>query len=502
MRLRAVLTGLIALCAFGRAIADNITTAPSALQPFKVSPETTAAVGPLNADGSVNYVGAINAKFGDGVTPENNGVVVWLKIMGTKAISEKVRDGFVAMSGSTDAPELGWVDWSAVPGVMGGNNNKADAELTYVTSHVWKSAEHPEFAAYLKDREALLALAGEAAQRDRWWSPAVGDGDSVMNVYLPTLGSLRAVCRSMCARALMRAGDGDIDGFAADVLTVKRLVRKLTGWAIIDALVWDVIDREADSAIGAVAGSGALSADQSAKLAKELDSLPPMTPLWQMVDLGERWDSLDFTEAVAMGQVNRLVGPDAGTNRFLHSFEAVDRDSVDWNVVMQKTNAAIDELVQVMKKPTAREQFDAENVFYKKIQRNNRTGSLAKRPGETRDEYTQRIAGRIIGTFFNATKATEKNWARQMSNELSRDVVAAAQFHADNQKWPARLEELTPKYLAMTPVDVFAFDQATPVIYKIRPGGVWMDSVGPDGMNSGGKGDDIAVGAAMNTVGR
>jgi hypothetical protein len=495
MRRIVVSLALLVALSVGKAIADDAAASgPSAL-PFNVSPQTTAAVGPLNADGSVNYVGAINQKFSDGVTPYNNGVVVWLKIMGTDAVSAKVRDEFVKMAGLSDAPRAGWVDWGTISGDMGGNSKKADGELAYVTSHVWKSADHPEFAAYLKDREALLALVGEAAQRDRWWSPAVGDGDSVMNVYLPTLGSLRMVCRSMCARALMRAGNGDIDGFVSDVMTVKKLVRKLTGWAIIDILVWDVIDRQADNAIGVVAGSGILSSDQSAKVAEELDSLGTMMPLWQPVDLGERWDSLDLTEAIAMGQINRLLGPDTGTNRFLHSFDAVDRDSADWNVVMQKTNAAVDELVQVLKNPTAREQLDAEKAFYKKIQRNNRTGSLAKRPGETRDEYTQRIAGRIIGTFFTATKANEKDWSRRMSNELSRDVVAAAQYHADNQKWPARLEDLTPKYLATVPVDVFAFEQATPVNYKIRPGGVWMYSDGPDGINSGGKGDDIAVGA-------
>jgi hypothetical protein len=496
-----VLMAFLSLFAVARAIADDTAaTGPSTSLPFKVSADTTSALGPLNADGSVNYVGAINAKFGDGVTPENNGVVVWLKIMGTNKVPEKVRDPFVKMAGSADAPASGWLDWGDVPGVMGGNSRQADTEMTYVTSHVWKSADHPEFAAYLKEREPLLSLVDEAAKRDRWWSPAIGGGDSVMNVYLPTLSSLRVVCRSMCTRALMRAGDGDFDGFVSDVVTVKKLVRKLTGWAIIDLLVWDAIDQQADRAIGVVAGSGNLPGEQCAKLAKELDALPPMKSMWEMVDVGERWDSLDMIEAIALGQESRLLGPDGGTNRYLHSFEVIDRDSVDWNVVMQRSNSAVDALVQILKKPSERQQVDAEQAFYRRLSRADHGGRLAKHPGETREAYSQRISARILGTFFMATKASQRDWAVRMSNELARAVVAAAQYHADNQKWPARVQDLAPKYLPTIPLDAFAVEDATPVIYKVRPGGVWMYSVGPDGMNSGGRGDDVAIGVATEGV--
>src|SRR4051812_16314697 len=47
--------------------------------PFTVGKETTRIVGPLRADGTVDYVAAVNELLSKGVTPENNGFVLWLE---------------------------------------------------------------------------------------------------------------------------------------------------------------------------------------------------------------------------------------------------------------------------------------------------------------------------------------------------------------------------------------------------------------------------------------
>jgi hypothetical protein len=51
-------------------------------EPIVVSEETTILTGPLRPDGTVDYPAALNAKYGKGVTPENNLAVGLAKVLG------------------------------------------------------------------------------------------------------------------------------------------------------------------------------------------------------------------------------------------------------------------------------------------------------------------------------------------------------------------------------------------------------------------------------------
>ena len=64
-----------------------------------VSPETTFITGPLRADGTVDYLAALNNLSSKGVTPENNAAVLLLKAVGPREISEDVRERFFQMLG-------------------------------------------------------------------------------------------------------------------------------------------------------------------------------------------------------------------------------------------------------------------------------------------------------------------------------------------------------------------------------------------------------------------
>jgi hypothetical protein len=472
---------------------------PAANLPFKIGDNTTVVSGPLNPDGTIDYVAALNDKLSRDVTPENNGFVVWLKIMGTNAIGKEARADFVDLSGSKDAPAVGWVDWSVLNG-SGAQETKRDRELMFVTTHVWKESDYPDFAQYLKDREALMALAPQAVARGHWWSPAVGANDAVCNVLLPALGPMRNVCRTMCARALLRAGNGDFDGFLSDVMTVKRLIRMAGGWAGIDVVVKDFIDQMADRAMAAAVGSGMFSSQQCAELVEELDALGPIQSMADTVDVGERFSTLDFVQALAMGTTSRMLTGDKNGDRWVHTFDPIDRNSVDWDEVMQRLNAADDELVKIMKNPSARAELEAQKAFDQRIDREDNKGKLSKSDNETPEAYALRIAVRVISSFTSPVGAKQKEWQAQMAGDLTRAIVAAAQYRADNGKWPQTLGELSPKYLATMPVDIFSRIQGTPPVYKAGPDGIWIYSVGPNGRDDNGRSDDIVEGVIPNSA--
>ena len=56
-----------------------------------VSRETTVLLGPLNPDGTVNYVAAMNQMYGEGVTPENNAAVLLIQAAGPDCLRPATR---------------------------------------------------------------------------------------------------------------------------------------------------------------------------------------------------------------------------------------------------------------------------------------------------------------------------------------------------------------------------------------------------------------------------
>ena len=85
-----------------------------------------------------------------------------------------------------------------------------------------------------------------------------------------------------------------------------------------------------------------------------------------------------------------------------------------------------------------------------------------------------------------------------------RTLVAAAQYHADNTKWPATLGDVVPKYIPAVPRDVFSHNAADTVRYLQSNAGIFIYSVGTNKTDDGGvtnakaKQDDIGLGVAPN----
>jgi len=447
------------------AVAVNAAQTP----PFTVSKETTAVTGPLLDDGSVDYVAALNQRYGQGVTPENNGFVVWLRVMGSR-VPLTIRKQSLTLSGLPEQTNLGsgWTDY----------NNKTPLDEQPI--RMWKAEEFPAYAAYLTRQEDSLAVAAQAADKPQWWAPSVSLDGTVMQVMLPELNVLRQVSQTFCGRALLRAQQGDFDGFLADVVTAKRLGRRAAGWTMIGQLVATHIDETADQAIGAAGGAGAFSSSQCAKLAKALDGMEPMPPLWETTDVGERWSILNCTEVIAMGKTRLLANYGEGARPFM----AVDRNSVDWNDVLQQLNGVCDQVAAIMKTPSFKDEQIARQVFdwkMEKIRADQQSHpSLSKKPGETNQAYTQRVADAVLAAFSpNSWRVQDTCRRGLMRQTLARAVVAAAQYRADKGNWPDTLQVLVPAYLPQVPLEMFSATGTEPIRYQRTDQGIRLRARGP-----------------------
>ena len=56
-----------------------------------VSPETTYITGPLNDDGTVNYVAYLDKKYAKGVTAENNAAPLLMRVIGPDGLFDEIR---------------------------------------------------------------------------------------------------------------------------------------------------------------------------------------------------------------------------------------------------------------------------------------------------------------------------------------------------------------------------------------------------------------------------
>ncbi|MGD0137253.1 MAG: PEP-CTERM sorting domain-containing protein [Tepidisphaeraceae bacterium] len=120
--------------------------------PFTISKQTTAITGPLRDDGSVDYVAALNQRYGQGVTPENNGFVLWLRVMGSRE-AQGIRKQTLALCGVPEQTNLG----------PGWNDYTGTTPLDEQPARMWKAEEYPAYAAYLTRQQDILAIAAQAA---------------------------------------------------------------------------------------------------------------------------------------------------------------------------------------------------------------------------------------------------------------------------------------------------------------------------------------------------
>lgn len=469
---------------------------------ISISRETTVITGPLRADGTLDYVAAINAKYGAGVTAENNGFVLWLEVMGTgeQELSPKSKGEMLRMIGAqaTGAGAEVWEGFRDYVERTQGPYAAASAEddLADASHTMWKAGQHPDLAAFIKSHEALLAKATQATERPRWWIPVVAeDGESLLSINLPSLGSCRDIVNVLCARAIQCSTTGDVDGFVRDIETVRRLGRQVaSGPTLIERLVGLALDALATNAVATVAASGALTEAQCKTVAESLERFGPLPEMVESVDIIERWEKLDTMQWIALGKKHDP------------RFKMADLNQEVWDAAFKKLNGMMDDYLQAARRPGMGDFKAALATWDRHMEtiRNQATqdqGPPLQGSGESREAYGSRVAEWIAATMLPSFgKAVELGRRGEQQVQMVRLVLAAAEVKAKTGKWPARAEEVVPGVLMEVPKDMYSAGGAAPLRYVLYAGGPRVYTVGENGRDDGGvrggtQKDDIGVGA-------
>jgi hypothetical protein len=478
---------------------------PAGTPLFTLSPQTTAITSPLHPDGTPDYIAALNALHSQGVTPDNNAFTAWLAITGTGdgVLSSSVADTVLAMSGAkpSSAKWLPFGNYAADHGhPEKGNESPGLDEQQQATLRPWKEADFPLVFQFLQDRSPILDQAKIAWSRPRYWCPFVApDGRSMEDALLPALGITRDLATSLLARATLRAGSGDFDGSLSDLVAANHITTRLsTTSTVIEHLVAAAIQAQTAHALAGIAASGILSADQATRLADAFHDVPTLS-IADSLNIAERWSILDSALLVATNQ-SELLHPLTGAAEF-RALQSIDTDAVDWDVVLKALNASLDQELHAFQEPLLEDVEAAVKSIHPK---GSATRDLSPTAGESRDQYSARVAaGMVRISFPDLARAEAITREDHMQFLMAQALLAAAHHHAATGHWPNSLNELLPAELPALPIDIYALGGKDPVHYLLTPSGPALYSIGRNRIDDDGlrdaptHRDDITLGTPL-----
>lgn len=485
-----------------------------------ISKETTYITEPLRPDGYPDYVGYLNRRLSEGITPENNSAVLFWRAVGPKPIKPELRARFFQMLGIPVPPEKGdyFIDSAEFKpafiarlkkeGKAAADQSEADFDQQYYGQQTesmrrpWSKEEFPEWAAWLAANEKPLALLVEASKRPRRYDPLIGgdpDHEMVYDLLLFGPYCTRDVQRALCARAMLRLNEGRVDDAWQDLLATHRLARLVSqGFTLVEQLVAVTIDGMAGQGDRAIAEFGKLPSARLLAMRDELAKLPPLPKMDEIINEGERFMLLDYVVMMARvgpGKVSELTGgASIEKDAMQRLFETLGKSTVNWDLILQMGNSWFDRIVEAMKKPTRAERKAAiEDFDYELKQLSASTGniksfvfSLLTGP---RKAISQRVGQTIVCMMMSSWQAIAAvDDQARIRFDLTLLSFALAAYRADNGAYPETLEQLKPKYTTELPKDIFNND--APLQYSRTKDGYLLYSFGRNGRDDGGHGQD------------
>lgn len=504
------LGGIISLGLLGGSVvfAEEKSTEP---QPPLITPSKAATnvTGPLDAEGYVDFVAALNQQLGAGVSPEENAGIPLLRAMGPCEGNSEVTNLVLKELGQPPW-QPGDLDFQSMGDVgrmrFGDNNSAAQAfynQQGQAGSRPWTEKDFPDMAALLKTNDQALAMITEGLKRSKYYRPLVRrhPSDTLIMVLLPDIQESRDLARQLQLRAMLHLGHGRLTESRQDLMSMHRLSRHIArGGTLIEGLVGIAIDAMAMQSDSVWLNHPAQTAETIAQYRAELQALPPLGDVGRQMNLTERYCGLDATQAIARGRhgsVMSLAAYDAGElgvenfDRWMSPegfADALVAMSVNWNVAMTTMNGMYDDLSKVASAPTRQERLAV-------------LGELDERLVQIRTESTS-VKG-LVSSVFGGNKARGKNLANILASLLipavgqaceaydrattRREVfdvlLAVAEYQKTEGAYPESLEVLVPKYLKSVPIDRYTLE---PLHYLTDGETVKVYGVGTNGIDNHG----------------
>ncbi len=386
-----------------------------------VSRETTFLVEPLDNEGFVDYLAAVNQRWSRGVTPENNAAVLLAQALDPKEVWESIYDEFYAdlqvakpTAGAVHLPDYYQFVYVKFTEEIW---NEAHSELQQAIHRPWTDPEFPLIAVWIDQHAADIDLGLAASSRSRFYAPFYsgeplnyGDAGTPLLVINSSNALLWRLAWALAARAMRRLDQHDPTGAWSDLLAIHRLARLNTEcpWTLARVQSHH-FDRIAIEATCALIQSPLFTEELATKIQKDLDGLPPRTPFVQTYGEHERFRALERVQKVFRQGTAGWVGPDQESLMARFELWAMRR-IIDWDRVLIRTNDWFDrwQAIGAMQPPSKRRA--ATRLFLDEI------GQLETKFKDQpqfrlgRDAPGQQTAIRFAGSSGNCALGVEKMW--------------------------------------------------------------------------------------------
>src|SRR5262245_6198390 len=485
---------------------------------FTVSPETTYVTGPLDERGYIDYPTALNERLGKDVTPENNANALIWQVLGPHPEGATMPPEYFKWLGVPSPPEDGvyfidrdkyfekhlkdLAELNAIDPLDAfepepDRRRQWSGRVDRAGKWPWKAKDEPEIAAWLERNEKPLAVAIEASKRTRYFNPLVSrptDPQSarLINSLLPNVQKCRELGHALACRAMSRVGEGDFDGAWQDLLACQRLGRGMGRCGtLIESLVGVALVSIATNAEVTLLGQSKHPSKQVLAWLEDLRKLPPMPSLADKLDLGERFMTLDALMSITVNGPKMLDGLDGPGNRAAAKDQAWDRlftSNIDYDPAFRNANRMFDRLAAASRLPdrsSRKREFKSIEDDVKQIRSAVNGMSVLDRALLSKGEKGEMIGNILITLLLPAIDKVQDALDRNEQTQRNLQVAfALSAYRADTGRYPARLDELAPKYLAGVPGDVFS---GGPLIYRPTENGYLLYSVGVNGQDDDGR---------------
>ena len=460
---------------FGARADEPPPAAPVENQPLiTVSKETTHITEPLLEDGRVDYFAAYEQYAKRGVTVDNNAGVLIVQALGPEIVPEEARAAFFERLGISPLPAEGKY-LKSLSQFLGMPAADADNLLDRGANRgqdPWKRADAPALYQWIVQNEHPLLLVQQASYRPRLYIPTYLDVSGmekadprVLSMILTGVEELREIARILRLRAMLRLGEGDVQGAHEDLMTIHRLAR-LAGQSpvLVTRLVACALEGIACSADSVMAHHGQLTSASAIAMRAELERLPPLPGMAEAMDVGERFCFLDVAQAMAYGGVDALSRLDDQGIRIAGLWAKIPTGTaINFDVAMRMGNETFDRVVACLEEPDVTKRAELAADIERELQEYSdritdpKSLALAFFGGRVRDELGQR-AGEVLLSLLlpSITTGDRAHLRTKMRTDFARLAYALAAYRADHQRYPASLELLVPKYIDRVPLNPFS----------------------------------------------
>jgi len=475
------------------ALSASLAAAGRAKAPpkIKIAKDTTFITQPLKADGTPDYLGAINRQFGAGATGANNAAIPLLRALGPGRLPAETGKQILKRLGLT-LPANG--DYLRFPP----EDTAAGKHLRSGWRRPWASKQHPEFVKWLRAYDKPLALIVAASKRSRYYLPAVAGKrqPALLGMEIPNYLPLRQAIRALRVRAALAAGEGRADNAVADLKAAYRL-GALVGqdYTLVGRLVSTGIMGESMEAMAALAVVEKLSAKQALALIDVLRAGAPPSPAPALQT--ERYATLDMAIWFARKpSVARLVSlarsiTEAQQGTIAKGPLPAGRPEdtlfrqADYSEVLRRANAVFDATVAAAHPATFADRLKTAGALSPVIGA-IRAGA-AKEPDlqANKATATKWVSDNLLAALLpNLGRAVVIMDKAQVRRSVTAVALALATYRAETGSYPADLKVLAPKYLKRVPID---WCSGKPLIYKRTAKGFLLYSVGENMRDDGGR---------------